>query len=329
VTSASTATASELLVLPSRLAGAGRTAGALVTPTAPLAEVIRAAGQSPRVHAAMQPYIQAGLTRGLSAAEQQEMARQLLSAGGTRSSLAPESLCVPNQDAAFQLMDQYMAAARLRGECCVRAVRRVQDVLALNRGPAEPLTYVVMGATGDLTARLLTPAFLGMQSKGALHDKTVFLAVGKDEMTTQAFRDVLRKAAGEHAKGVDAEVVEAFLSRVEYHAASLKYERGSGIEASAYPALSTKLDELAAAGAGENAMFYLALPPSLVPGTIYGLDEAVSKSPWAMTWRQPRSWPTTSSAPWANRRFSSITTWASRSSRTSLPCASEPGVSRA
>jgi len=63
-----------------------------------------------------------------------------------------------------------------------------------------PLTLVIFGATGDLTARKLAPSLYRMATKGRLPDGMKVVGAARTPLTDDAFRDRLAKAVREFAK---------------------------------------------------------------------------------------------------------------------------------
>ena len=63
-----------------------------------------------------------------------------------------------------------------------------------------PLTLVIFGATGDLTARKLAPSLYRMASKGRLPEGMKIVGAARTPLTDDAFRDRLAKAVREFAK---------------------------------------------------------------------------------------------------------------------------------
>src|SRR6201993_1568052 len=65
------------------------------------------------------------------------------------------------------------------------------SVSALNSGqaPAEPCVLVIFGASGDLTKRLLMPAFFNLACDGLLPEQFAIVGIAMDDFTTESFRD--------------------------------------------------------------------------------------------------------------------------------------------
>ena len=109
----------------------------------------------------------------------------------------------------------------------------------------EP-TLVVLGASGDLAARLLFPALVSLEARERLEDLKV-IGYARQEWTTDQFHENLRAAFDMHACDVDKKAVDKFIDRIEFHGGDLSVKSLRG--------LSTALDG--------PAIFYLALPPGV------------------------------------------------------------------
>ena len=56
-------------------------------------------------------------------------------------------------------------------------------------------TFVIFGASGDLTSRKLVPALYKLRHKGYLPDPTRIIGISRSELTDQDFRDQLKAKA--------------------------------------------------------------------------------------------------------------------------------------
>ena len=75
---------------------------------------------------------------------------------------------------------------------------------------------VLFGATGDLTARLLMPAFAQLASEGRLPDDLSILGTSTKDITADAFRAHITAALEAHAAGISAEARASIVSRLDY-----------------------------------------------------------------------------------------------------------------
>ncbi|MGH7542514.1 MAG: glucose-6-phosphate dehydrogenase [Gemmatimonadota bacterium] len=130
---------------------------------------------------------------------------------------------------------------------------------------ARGCTFVIFGATGDLTERKLMPSLFRLARERCLGGDFRVLGLSRGEMSDGTFRSKMREAVSEHVRQFDPGLWDRFAERLHYMAADLKDE-------GAYRELARRLDELgvgdAAAG---NHLFYLAVPPSLAPDIVRGL----------------------------------------------------------
>jgi glucose-6-phosphate 1-dehydrogenase len=118
--------------------------------------------------------------------------------------------------------------------------------------------FVLLGATGDLTARYLLPGLTALRSGGHVTDGFRLIGVGREEWRTEEFRGWARNQLDLHAGEFPADVRDAVVSAAEYHQADVTD-----------PAALTAL----VSGAGPVAA-YLALPPFLFAGTVSALHGA-------------------------------------------------------
>lgn len=133
---------------------------------------------------------------------------------------------------------------------------------------AEPCVMVIFGATGDLTRRKLMPALWDLRGEGCL-DSVRILGVGRSPMSDDEYREFVRQAMVEHGKLTerDKDAWRKFTQRVYYTIGELNDDN-------TYRNTAKRLEELAADGASNNHLFYLATPPSLAAEIIDGLGKA-------------------------------------------------------
>ncbi len=83
--------------------------------------------------------------------------------------------------------------------------------------------FVIFGATGDLSQRMLLPSMYGLQCDGLLPDNMQILGSGRTEMDDEEFREFVRTALKEFVKDdelTDANV-KALTDRIHYQAADV------------------------------------------------------------------------------------------------------------
>jgi glucose-6-phosphate 1-dehydrogenase len=146
--------------------------------------------------------------------------------------------------------------------------------------PANPITLVIFGASGDLTARKLVPSLYNLDRKRRLPDDLRIVGVSRTPFTDEAFRDKLAPAAKEFVKGEwSAESWDRFAARIHYVA-------GDAASASGLDALKADLDK-AEAGTPGRRLFYLSVSPELYGPIATRLDEeGMAKPPSADAWRR-------------------------------------------
>lgn len=145
-----------------------------------------------------------------------------------------------------------------RTETLVRCqVRGPQAREAPGRAP-EPCTFVIFGASGDLTRHKLVPALYALYLHGSLPDPFAVLGCARTEMGREEFARRLRTALGA-AHDLD-------LSRWGDFAGHLHYQPLDYGDPTSYGALAESLRQVARQTGG-NRLFYLATPPTLY-GTI-------------------------------------------------------------
>jgi glucose-6-phosphate 1-dehydrogenase len=121
----------------------------------------------------------------------------------------------------------------------------------------DPCSLVMFGVTGDLAHRKLIPALYDLGCHGVLPFGTTLVGYGRQEMTDDQFRDLMRKAIDDHygEDVVDGSMCDRLLS-------DPRYVQGQFDDTEGFKRLAAVLDELDGKGARGNRMFYLSTPPS-------------------------------------------------------------------
>jgi glucose-6-phosphate 1-dehydrogenase len=125
--------------------------------------------------------------------------------------------------------------------------------------PAEPCVFVVFGASGDLTRRLLMPSLYNLACDGLLSPSFAVAGVALDPLSTEQFRERM------------TEGVRKFNTRPTFDdrrwadfAGRLHYTSGDFADPETYRRLATLVARLDADhAAGGNVLFYLATPPAV------------------------------------------------------------------
>ncbi len=134
-------------------------------------------------------------------------------------------------------------------------------------GIPDPCMVVVVGASGDLTARKIVPALFNLYLNGGLPHPFFVVGCARTQLTTESFRNKMKEALRE-ANILDEAQWRGFASLLFYHA--IEYEDQASFEA-----LAGYLDlQDREFGTGGNKVFYLAIPPSLYPITAGMLGRA-------------------------------------------------------
>jgi len=125
------------------------------------------------------------------------------------------------------------------------------------RKPIGPCSIVIFGASGDLTARKLIPAFYHLCKENQMPPSFRIIGFARREKTDESWRNELRAALDQFSrtKPVDEEVWRKF-------AANLCYCQGDLTDPAAYQKLEGQLTSFGSAPLRENLLFYLATSPS-------------------------------------------------------------------
>jgi glucose-6-phosphate 1-dehydrogenase len=124
--------------------------------------------------------------------------------------------------------------------------------------PADPCAFVIFGAAGDLTKRLLVPALYNLAAEHLLPEHFAVIGVARAEMSDAKFREAIRAALCEFAT---AEVEPGAADRL---LENFSYVCGDFNDDATYRRLCDRLTEVERKSAiGGNRVFYLATPPSV------------------------------------------------------------------
>ena len=141
---------------------------------------------------------------------------------------------------------------------------------------APPCTFVIFGASGDLTKRLLMPAIYNLVNEGLLNEDFQIVGINRGEAGDTAFRDKLLKEmtdiieAGHGEAGritVDAQA-RAWLGQRLHHLSGDVTDEGTFLD------LRRRLDELSKDKTHRNVVFYLATAPQFFGPIVEGLGKA-------------------------------------------------------
>lgn len=120
----------------------------------------------------------------------------------------------------------------------------------------EPCAIIIIGASGDLTARKLIPALYDLFRKGGLPDRFFIVGCARTEMDDAIFRDRMSRAV---STGADPD-----LSEWEDFAPLLHYRPLTYDDPDSFSSLRQDLEDLDHRyGTTGNRLYYLAVPPAL------------------------------------------------------------------
>ena len=87
----------------------------------------------------------------------------------------------------------------------------------VNKNSLEPCTYVIFGATGNLSRLKLMPSLYHLEAEGRLPAGTRILAIGRRELSDADWLTELRGMVNDKARGgLNKEVFQRFAERMEY-----------------------------------------------------------------------------------------------------------------
>ena len=137
----------------------------------------------------------------------------------------------------------------------------------LIEGNPDPCMIVVVGASGDLTARKIVPALFNLYLNDGLSDPFLVVGCARTKLSNQGFRDKMKKAL-KTANILDDQKWQDFSKSLYYQA--IDYG-----ELPSFKALASTLRKLdKKSGTNWNRVFYLAIPPSLYKSTAQMLGKA-------------------------------------------------------
>jgi glucose-6-phosphate 1-dehydrogenase len=134
-------------------------------------------------------------------------------------------------------------------------------------GALEPCTLVIIGASGDLTARKLVPSLFNLYRNKGLPKPFLIVGCGRTKMTDEAFRESMMDALAQDSR-IDEGKREAFAGGLYY--CPIQYD-----DPSSYADLAERIQGLDKEhGTKGNRIFYLAIPPTLYETTARMIGKA-------------------------------------------------------
>jgi glucose-6-phosphate 1-dehydrogenase len=132
---------------------------------------------------------------------------------------------------------------------------------ASTAAPADPCCFVIFGASGDLTHRLLVPALYNLAAGGLLPEAFSIIGVARSEMSDEAFRTDMARGLRRFGTGkIEDDVADRLLDCVSY-------VNGDADDSATYKKLDRVLARVEQArDTRRNRLFYLAtLPAAFAP----------------------------------------------------------------
>jgi glucose-6-phosphate 1-dehydrogenase len=155
-----------------------------------------------------------------------------------------------------------------------RLTQPLAPVSPLQR-PEQTSTFVIFGASGDLTRRKLIPALYNLACADLLPQGFHVIGFAVTPMDDESFRNSMATAVREstEADSFEPKVWEAF-------AANLYYITADFLSPAGYQELKRRLEELEQRSArADNRLYYLATPPSFYADIVARLGEHGLVSP--------------------------------------------------
>ncbi|MDE1970903.1 MAG: glucose-6-phosphate dehydrogenase [Patescibacteria group bacterium] len=139
----------------------------------------------------------------------------------------------------------------------------------------HPTIFVVFGITGDLAARKLLPALLGLFAKKLLPARWCVIGFSRRSLGREEFRELVRGRLNIRPGQFKEEDVKHFLDHVSY-------EQGKLDELSSYERLAGRIKEQDSRwGQCSNKLYHLSVPPALYEGILRNLASSGLSKPCA------------------------------------------------
>src|SRR3954469_25649675 len=142
--------------------------------------------------------------------------------------------------------------------------------------PAPPCAFVIFGAAGDLTRRLLMPALYNLRRGKLLPEDFRIIGIARGEKSNEGFRHDVDAGMRDFAEGAESGAEWKWLRE------RISYLKGDLEDAATYRALGEQLAQIRQ----HNVLFYLATPPSLFAPVVAHLGEARLLQECADGWRR-------------------------------------------
>src|ERR1700724_1339191 len=132
-----------------------------------------------------------------------------------------------------------------------------------------PCVLCIFGGAGDLSHRKLLPALYNLMVEGLLPQKFAIVAFSIEDLDNEKYRAFARDGIEKYSR---QKLTDENWSRF---APLLRFMRGSFTNTGDYTKLRQRLEEIAnEVGAGDNRIFYFAIPPDFIETCASKLNSA-------------------------------------------------------
>ncbi|MFP5419813.1 MAG: glucose-6-phosphate dehydrogenase, partial [Gammaproteobacteria bacterium] len=126
-----------------------------------------------------------------------------------------------------------------------------------------PCTFVIFGATGNLSTNKLLPALYHLEAAARLSESLSIIAFARREWSDDDWRKHMREVLADKIKGKqDTPVFERFIAR-------FAYQQGDLNDVKSYQALAKRLPNEEACS---STVFYLAIKPAEFAAVVHNLE---------------------------------------------------------
>jgi glucose-6-phosphate 1-dehydrogenase len=147
--------------------------------------------------------------------------------------------------------------------------------LTADEAVLHPTIFVIFGVTGDLAARKLLPALLGLYSRKLLPARFAVIGFSRRPFSREEFRDLIRSRINVKPGQYKEEDFKHFLDH-------MSYEQGLFDEPAAYQRLAMRIKGIEDRwGQCANKLFHLSVPPTLYEGILKNLSDSKLSEPCA------------------------------------------------
>jgi glucose-6-phosphate 1-dehydrogenase len=139
----------------------------------------------------------------------------------------------------------------------------------------HPTIFVIFGITGDLAARKLLPALLGLYTKKMLPQRFAIIGFSRRSFSREDFRELIRTRMNVKPGQFKEEDIKHFLDH-------MSYEQGMFDDRAGYLRLSERIADIDRRwGQCSNKLFHLSVPPGMYEGILNNLSGSHLSEPCA------------------------------------------------